>query len=70
METIIILTATVVAFSLFLLVYFIKGRSDTDNTQSPACARCDCQRRQQQHVRPFRNLEQIEKEIRPCSTAQ
>ena len=70
METIIILAATVVAFSLFLLVYFIKGRSDNDNTQPPACARCDCQRRQLQHDRPFRNLKQIEKEVRPCSTAQ
>ena len=69
-ETIFIFAATVVAFSLFLVVYFIKSRSDSDNVQSPACGRCDCQRGQQQHGRPHRHPKQIEKAVRPCSSAQ
>lgn len=69
-ETIIILAATVVAFSLFLVVYFIKGRSDSDNVQSPACGRCECQRDRQQHDLHLRHPKQIEKAVRPCSTAK
>jgi len=69
-EMIFIFAATVVAFSLFLVVYFIKSRSDSENNQNPACGRCDCQRGQQQHGRPLRHPKQIEKAVRPCSTAQ
>ncbi len=69
-EIIVILVATVVAFSLFLMIYLIKGRSDSDNTQRPGCGHCDCQRSQQPHDRPFGHLKQIEEEGRPCSTAQ
>ena len=69
-EIIFILAATVTVFSLFLGVYFIKDRSDSDNRQRPACARCDCHRGQQQHDPPLRHPKQIEKEVRPCSTGR
>ena len=69
-EIIFILAATIVVFSIFLVVYFIKDRSDSDNRQSSACARCDCHRGQQQHDRPLRHPKQIEKEVRPCSTGR
>ena len=59
-ETIFTLAATVVVFSLFLVVYFIKGRSDSDNRQGSACARCDCQRGQQPHDCSHSQLKQKE----------
>lgn len=68
METIFILAATIVVFSLFLAVYFIKDRSASDSTQDSSCARCDCQRGQQPHDCSQRHLKQIEKEVQPCST--
>jgi hypothetical protein len=70
METIFILAATIVVFSLFLVVYFFKDRSDDDNSKKPACARCDCHRGQQQDDPPLRHPKQIEKEGLPCSTGR
>ena len=69
-ETIIILVATMVVFSLFLVVYFFKDRSNSDNRHRSACARCDCHRGQQQDGRPIRQPKKIEKEAMPCSTGR
>ncbi len=69
-ETMMILVATVVAFSLFLVVFFVKGRSDSDNSRNSACGRCDCQRGQRQKDHPIRRSMKIEKEDLPCSTGR
>ena len=69
-ETIIILAVTIVIFSLFLVVFFIKGRSDSDNARNSACGRCDCQRGQLLHDHPLRRPKQIEKEVRSCSAGR
>jgi hypothetical protein len=55
-EIIFVLTATVLVFALFLLVFFIKDRSVSDEGPRPKCARCDCQRSQEQreHFRGHR----------------
>jgi hypothetical protein len=47
-EIIFVLTATVLVFALFLLVFFIKDRSVSDDGPRPTCARCNCQRSQEQ----------------------
>ena len=50
-EIIFVLTATVLVFALFLLAFFIKDRSVSDDGPRPTCARCDCQRSQEQGKR-------------------
>ena len=40
-EIIFVLAATAFVFALFLLTFFIKGRSDRDDIPRPTCARCD-----------------------------
>jgi hypothetical protein len=67
-EILFTLVATIAVFSIFLMVYFIKDRSDSDHGQNLACARCDCHRGQQPHDRPLKHPKQIEKEVRPCLT--
>jgi hypothetical protein len=64
-EIIFVLVATVFAFALFLLVFFIKGSSDSDDAQMPTCAPCACHRSRGQLKRSLRYLKQIEKDIRP-----
>jgi len=66
-ETIIVLAATIVVFSMFLMVYLIKDRSDRPNKQHSDCGRCDCQHSHQHHDHHFRRPKQIEKRVRPCS---
>ncbi len=66
-ETIIVLAATIVVFSMFLMVYLIKDRSDRPNKQISDCGRCDCQSNQQHRDHPLRRPKQIEKEDPPCS---
>ena len=74
MEFILVLAATMLVFSLFLVIYFFKDRSSDGNRQKPTCARCDCHRSQQQDDLPHRYSKQIpkqiEKEVLPCSTGQ
>ncbi len=70
MEIILVLAATIIVFSLFLVVYFFKDRSDDDNSKKPACARCHCHRGQQRGDLPLRHPKQIEKEVLPCSTGR
>ena len=65
-----VLAATVFVFSLFLLVFFINGKSGSDNKQGRTCARCDCHRSQKQHERPPGHLKRIKKEIGPCSAGR
>ena len=47
-EIIFVLTTTVLVFALFLLVFLIKDRSVSNDGPRPTCARCDCQRNQEQ----------------------
>ena len=63
-EIIFVLAATVFVFALFLLIFFIKYRSDSDDAQMPTCTPCDCHPSQGQHKRAFRYLKQIEDDIR------
>jgi hypothetical protein len=44
-ETIFILAATVFFFALFLLTFYVKGRSEGKDAHTPTCARCNCQRK-------------------------
>ncbi|MGD8522569.1 MAG: hypothetical protein PVF56_15585 [Desulfobacterales bacterium] len=48
-EIIFVLAATVFVFALFLLVFFIKSRSNSNDAQMPTCAHCDCCRSHGQH---------------------
>ena len=64
-EIIFVLAVTVFVFALFLLVFFIKYRSDSDDEQVPSCTACDCHRSQGQHKRSLRYHKQIEEDIRP-----
>ena len=59
-EIIFVLAATVFVFSLFLLVFFIKDRSDRNERGKATCARCDCHRSQERHVRPDGHPKHIE----------
>ena len=70
MEIIFMLAATAVVFSLFLGVYFIKDRRDSDARQRPACAHCDCHGSHPQYDRFLRHSKQIQKDIRPCSKSR
>jgi hypothetical protein len=69
-EIIFILAATIVGFSMFLVVYFLKDRSDSDNRQRPTCTRCDCHRGQKQYDPALKQSKQLEKEVRLCSTVR
>lgn len=70
MEIILVLAATILVFSLFLVIYFIKDRSSDGSNKKPACARCDCHRGHQQDNLPYEYPKQIEKKVLPCSTGR
>jgi hypothetical protein len=70
METIFMLVATIVIFSIYLVVYLIKDRSDSHKKKGSTCARCDCHRSQKQHECPPSRLKQIKKESGPCSAGR
>ena len=55
-EILVVLTATVIVFALFLLVFFIKGRSGSTDIEKPACAHCNCHREQKHHEGTRRHL--------------
>ena len=63
-EIIFVLAATVFVFALFLLIFFIKYRSDSDDAQMPKCTPCDCHRSRGQLKRSLKYLKQIEDDIR------
>jgi len=69
-DVIFVLAATILVFSLFLLIFFINGKSGSNNEQRPTCVRCDCHRSQNQHERPPGHLKQAEKKIGPCSAGR
>jgi hypothetical protein len=64
-EIIFELTASVLVFALFLLVFFIKGRSAIDNGQGSGCTRCDGRCSQRQFERFLGHLKSIEKDSQP-----
>jgi hypothetical protein len=60
-EIIFVLTATVLVFALFLLVFFIKDRSAGDNGHRSSCTHCGCQCSQEQHEHFLGHPKSIEK---------
>jgi len=61
MEILIVLSATVFAFSALLAALAAKSRAEGDDDQRPTCARCDCHRRRKPPGRAAGHLEAIEK---------
>ena len=47
-EILVVLSATIIVFVLFALVFVMKGKSASNDGPRPTCARCDCHRSQSQ----------------------
>ncbi len=64
-ELIFVLTATILVFALYLLVFFFKVRSESDQADRPGCADCNCHRNQRQPKRFTRLPDEMRKALDP-----
>ena len=65
MELIFVLTTTILVFALYLLVFFFKARSESDQADRPGCADCNCHRNQEQPKRITRLPDEMREALDP-----